>query len=101
VPVESLESSTLSGSKLALWAQRLETVIGIEARGIHRVEEKERTAKTTLSPLQIVLLWLFINTAAQNITLAMIGQSVYGLGFVNALFALFLVASRGRSPQPI
>jgi len=78
------EESTLSETKLSLLARRLEILTGIEARGIHRVRENEKSAKTTLSFMQIVLLWLSINTAAQNITLAMIGQSVYGLGFVDA-----------------
>jgi hypothetical protein len=80
----SLEESTLSDTKLSLLARRLEVLTGIEARGIHRVRDNEKSAKTTLSFMQIVLLWLSINTAAQNITLAMIGQSVYGLGFADA-----------------
>ncbi len=78
------DESTLSNTKLSLLARRLEKLTGIEARGIHRVREHEQTAKTTLSFVQIVLLWLSINTAAQNITLASIGQSVYGLGFLDA-----------------
>jgi hypothetical protein len=78
--------AVLEGFRVVNWRLGLETGESscIEARGIHRVEEKERAAKTTLSPLQIVLLWLSINTAAQNIALAMIGQSVYGLGYVDA-----------------
>src|ERR1700736_4727743 len=71
------DESTLSDTKLSLFARRLEKMTGIDARGIHRVREHEKTAKTTLSFIQIVLLWLSINTAAQNITLASIGQSVY------------------------
>jgi hypothetical protein len=85
VPIPTgLDESTLSDTKLSLLARRLEKLTGIEARGIHRVREHEKTAKTTLSFIQIVLLWLSINTAAQNITLASIGQSVYGLGFLDA-----------------
>lgn len=80
----SVDESALSDTKLSLIARRLEKLTGIEARGIHRVMEHEKTAKTTLSFMQIVLLWLSINTAAQNITLAMIGQSVYDLGFLDA-----------------
>ena len=80
----STDESTLSETKLSLLARRLEKLTGIEARGIHRVKEHGKTAKTTLSFIQIILLWLSINTAAQNITLASIGQSVYGLGFLDA-----------------
>jgi hypothetical protein len=94
----SLEGSTLPDSKLMLLARRLERLIGIEARGIHRVREKEKTAQTTLSPLQIILLWLSINTAAQNITLAMIGQSVYELGFVDAALCSVFGGIAGSIP---
>jgi hypothetical protein len=80
----SLDDSTISESKLALWARRVEKITGVEARGIHRVDESEKSAKTTLSFVQIVLLWLSINTAAQNITLASIGYSIFGLGFKDA-----------------
>jgi len=58
--------------------------VGLEARGIHRVKANEQTPKTTLKFIHIVVLWFSINTAAQNITLASIGQEVYGLGFVDA-----------------
>jgi len=77
-------ASTLTSSKLQLLARRVEHLTGIEARGIHRVQPTEQSAKTTLSSLQIGLLWLSINTAAQNITLGMIGQSVFELGFLDA-----------------
>lgn len=83
----SVAASSITESKWAAWAERLS---GLEVRGIRRVEDHEKSAKTTLSPLQIVLLWLGINTAPQNITLAMIGVSAYELGFVDAsLCAIF------------
>jgi hypothetical protein len=71
-------------NKYLSWAYRLEHILGFEARGIQHVKRIEQTEKTTLSFLQIVMMWLSINTASQNITLASIGQSVYGLGFVDA-----------------
>src|SRR5258707_319598 len=76
---QSLQESTFSDSKLALWARKVEKVTGVEARGIHRVDESEKSKKTTLSFFQIVIMWLSINTAAQNITLASFGSSVFGL----------------------
>jgi hypothetical protein len=81
---DSSDESTISDSKLDILARRVERLTGIEARGIHRVTLREQTPKTTLSFLQIILLWLSINTAAQNITLAGIGQSVFNLGFTDA-----------------
>jgi hypothetical protein len=95
---DSSEESTLSDTRLSLLARRLEVLTGVEARGIQRVRENEKSAKTTLSFMQIVLLWMSINTAAQNITLASIGQSVYGLGFVDAALCSVFGAILGSIP---
>jgi NCS1 nucleoside transporter family len=78
------EESTLSDNKLLLWSRKMEALAGLESRGIRRVMNKDKTEKSTLTFLQIVLLWLSINTAAQNITLASIAQGSYGLGFTDA-----------------
>jgi purine-cytosine permease-like protein len=90
--------STISESRLSLLARRLESMIGVEARGIHRVRDDERSAATTLTFWQIVALWLSINTAAQNITLGMIGAGVYGLGFVDAACCAVFGALVGSVP---
>lgn len=82
--IEDEPSTLTSQNKFLLWTKRFEQFVGLEARGIHRVKETEKSAKTTLSFWQIVILWISINAAAQNITLASIGQSVFGLGFVDA-----------------
>ncbi|EKD18484.1 uncharacterized protein L3040_007493 [Drepanopeziza brunnea f. sp. 'multigermtubi'] len=79
-----------SSHKFLQWTQRVEHLLGLEARGIHRVKTNEQTAKTTLGFWQIVILWLSINTAPQNIILGSIGRGVYELGFVDAtLCAVF------------
>jgi hypothetical protein len=80
------------------WTKRFEHYLGLEARGIRRVESTEQSPKTTLNFLQIVVLWFSINTAAQNITLASIGQSVYGLGFVDATLCSVFGAVIGSIP---
>lgn len=88
--VASLDDSAFSDSKLRLLEKRVERLMGIEARGIHRVRANEKTPETTLSALQIVLMWFSINSAANNITLAMLGPAVYRLGFTDsALCACF------------
>ena len=83
-PVLDNIDSIRSDHRLLRWTKHVENTLGLEARGIHRVRPEEQTPKTTLGFLRIVVLWFSINTAAQNITLASIGQSVYGLGFVDA-----------------
>ncbi|KAE8450649.1 hypothetical protein EG329_005993 [Mollisiaceae sp. DMI_Dod_QoI] len=84
--------------KALQWLKRFEHFLGLEARGIHRVNPEEQSPKTTLSFLNIVVLWFSINTAPQNITLASIGQEVYGLGFVDATLCSVFGAVLGSIP---
>lgn len=93
-----VDESTTSDNRFLLGAKRVERVLGLEARGIHRVKSHEQSAKTTLTFMQIVVLWISINTAAQNITLASIGQSVFGLGFVDAVLCSIFGAVLGCIP---
>ncbi|KAG4436037.1 hypothetical protein IFR05_008469 [Cadophora sp. M221] len=79
------DSPTSSDYKILQWTKRIERILGLEVRGIHRVKENEQTARTTLSFWQIVMMWFSINTAPQNITLGSIGREVYGLGFRDAV----------------
>jgi hypothetical protein len=87
-----------SDSKFIILSRRIEHLLGLEARGIHRVKANEQTHNTTLSFMQVVVLWLSINTAAMNITLASIGQTVYELGFWDATLCSVLGAILGSIP---
>jgi hypothetical protein len=79
-------------NKFLRWTKKVERVLGLEARGIHRVQLSEQSKETTLGFMEIVIMWISINTAAQNITLASIGQGVFGLGFVDATLCSVLGA---------
>ncbi|EED16596.1 nucleoside transporter, putative [Talaromyces stipitatus ATCC 10500] len=73
--------------RLAGYMKRFEKQLleyNIEARGIQRVEEQERHALTWMTYLQVFLLWVSINLAANNITLGMLGPAVYGLSFLDS-----------------
>ncbi|KAL2868027.1 purine-cytosine permease family protein [Aspergillus lucknowensis] len=63
----------------------------LEIRGIERVQEHERIPRLTwVSYLQVFLLWMSVNLAANNISLGMLGPAVYGLSFLDsALCAVF------------
>ncbi|KAL2843524.1 permease for cytosine/purines, uracil, thiamine, allantoin-domain-containing protein [Aspergillus pseudoustus] len=63
----------------------------LEARGIERVQEHDRIPRLTwVSYLQVFLLWMSVNLAANNITLGMLGPAVYGLSFTDsALCSVF------------
>jgi hypothetical protein len=67
----------------------------IEARGIQRVEESERITLTWVAYLQVFLLWVSINLAANNITLGMLGPAVYGLSFLDSALCSVLGVAVG------
>lgn len=69
----------------------------IEARGIQRVAEEDRHALTWVSCLQVFLLWLSVNLAANNITLGMLGPGVYSLSFRDAALCSTLGALVGST----
>jgi hypothetical protein len=56
----------------------------LEIRGIQRVEEHEKVHIGWFAYLQVFVLWVSINLAANNITLGMLGPAVYGLSFRDA-----------------
>ncbi|KAL9049612.1 MAG: hypothetical protein Q9162_007128 [Coniocarpon cinnabarinum] len=64
--------------------------MNLETRGIRRVEPSERHSTKALGYTQISVLWFSINLAANNITLGMLGPTVFHLSFSDAaLSAVF------------
>lgn len=86
-----------TGSKTLFqrWESAL-TKYNLEGRGIQRVLPYERHApnspQTSLG--QICLLWFSINLAANNVTLGMLGPSIFGLSFLDStllsVFGMFI-----------
>jgi hypothetical protein len=85
-------------NKFLQWAKKIERKLGLETKGIQRVTKDEQSSKATLSFLQLVIFWFSMNTAAQNITLASIGQGVFGLGFIDATLCSIFGAMVGCIP---
>jgi len=86
------EPTTLAG-KLGRQVKKFEQQLvayNLEARGIERVEAHERHAVGWKDYLQVFLLWVSINLAANNITLGMLAPTIYTLSFLDAsLCAVF------------
>jgi hypothetical protein len=99
--VQTNENGVNHGSKLAVignYMKRFEKHLveyNLEARGIQRVEESERIPLTPIAYLQVFLLWVSINLAANNITLGMLGPAVYGLSFLDSALCSVLGAAVG------
>ena len=70
----------------------------LEIRGIQRVEEHEKVKISWLAYLQVFVLWVSVNLAANNITLGMLGPAVYGLSFRDASFCAVFGALVGGIP---
>ena len=69
---------------------RIESLAGLEARGIKRVLPEERHAISLASYAQMALLWLSANLTANNLAVGFLGPLVFQLGFVDsALCAVF------------
>ena len=72
------------------WNAKIESLAGLEARGIVRVQENERHGLTWFGYLQMCTIWFSANVTANNLAVGLLGPLVYGLGFADsALVACF------------
>ena len=90
-PASALTPPMGNKTLLQRWESAL-TKYNLEARGIQRVLPHERHApnspQTSLG--QISLFWFSMNLAANNITLGMLGPSIFGLSFLDSsLLSIF------------
>jgi hypothetical protein len=82
-PSQPAEGNSDSQSPTLL--EKLALLTRLETRGIQRVRPDESTVTLSWrSYLQPFVLWVSINLAAVNITLGMLGPTVFGLGFTDA-----------------
>lgn len=80
------------------WNRTIESIRGLEARGISRVPASEREVPSLVSYVKIVILWYSANITANNLAVGFLGPLLFELGFVDsALLVVFgcLVGSLG------
>lgn len=86
--VDTEEPQSTESNVFIRWAQKFGIDLGLETRGIRRVEPGEQTGIMTFP--QVALMWFSLNTASQNIALGALGNEIFGLGFYDAsLLAVF------------
>ncbi|KAJ5898310.1 hypothetical protein N7504_008598 [Penicillium tannophilum] len=74
------------GNKMQKWVDKLESLAGIEARGIERVPNSIKAEKTTTGDyVQMCLIWLSANLTANNMMIGMLGPLTFGLGFRDSM----------------
>ena len=88
-PTSSSESFVVSSvpvlGTIAQWNKEIESLAGLEARGITRVAPEERHQGSILSYAQMAIIWFSANVAAPNIAVGLLGPLVLDLGFVDSV----------------
>ncbi|KAI1372071.1 FAD/NAD(P)-binding domain-containing protein [Hypoxylon crocopeplum] len=80
------EEPAAEQTTLQRWLNKLDSIPGLETRGIERVPEELRHPKATVgSYLQMFLIWFAINCTANNMTVGILGPAAFGLGFKDAI----------------
>jgi len=81
-------------SRLRRINNKIESLAGLEARGIKRVLPDERHESSTLGYCQMAFLWFSANISANNLAVGFLGPLLFDLGFVDsamcAVFGSFL-----------
>ncbi len=83
---------------IARWNAKIESLAGLEARGITRVLPEERHAGSLLGYLQIAALWFSANITANNLAVGLLGPLVFNLGFVDSAMCAVFGALVGSLP---
>ena len=107
-PTLSSESSVIASvpvrRKVARWIISVESLTGLEARGIARVPAEERHEASSLNYAQMAIFWFCVNVTSTNLIVGLLGPSVFSLGFIDsAMMATFgcLVGSAGTAYMSI
>jgi purine-cytosine permease-like protein len=89
--LDAMEAGTVQASEeepkiLHGWNVKLEKMLGVEARGIERVEESDRPEKATVGDfVQIILLWFSANLTLNNLAIGLLGPLVFYVGLKDAM----------------
>ena len=75
--------------------QRLATRFGVEARGIERVPEDERTDKSTF---KVGTMWCAANMVVSSFAIGVLAVPVFALGFVDSVLTIFFINLLGVMP---
>lgn len=63
---------------------KIESLAGLEARGVTRVEPDERHESSIMKYIQMSLLWFSANLTANNLAVGFLGPLLFSLGFTDA-----------------
>lgn len=78
-------TTVLLKGRLARWNTKVESLAGLEARGITRVLPEEKHGGGFMGYLQMFALWFGINLVAPNMIVGFLGPLVFNLGWVDCV----------------
>jgi len=70
--------------KVTRWNRAVESLRGLEARGISRVLSHEREAPSSAGYVQMVIMWYSANITLSNLAVGFLGPLVFDLGFLDS-----------------
>jgi len=73
------------GSRLAAWNRKIESLAGLEARGISRVLPEEKHAGGAAGYVQMFAMWSGISLSAVNLVIGFLGPQVFQLGRIDCV----------------
>ena len=83
---------------LARWNAKIESLAGLEARGIARVLPEERQRPSVRGYLQMAILWFSANITANNLAVGLLGPLLFELGFVDSVMCAVFGSLVGSLP---
>lgn len=72
--------------KLSRWNRTIQSLKGLEARGISRVPSTEREAPSLAGLVQMAIMWYSANITANNLAVGLLGPLLFDLGFLDSAF---------------
>ncbi len=71
--------------RLKKWNDKIESLAGLEARGITRVLPEEKHDISLMGYAQMCILWFSVNVTVNNLAVGFLGPLVFNLGWVDSV----------------
>lgn len=95
VPPYSDPAPVLFTGRVSKWNDKVESLSGLEARGITRVLPEDKHGGGRRGHLQMFLLWFSINLVANNIITGFFGPLVFDLGWTDSICIVVFACALG------
>lgn len=84
--------------RLKRWNDRIESLAGLEARGITRVLPEEKHGISLMGYAQMCILWFSVNVTVNNLAVGFLGPLAFNLGWVDSVLLTVFGCALGSVP---